>query len=124
MRQIFLKLVRFGQELRDTRQREERQVLLAMGADDSQRREIEGILRVLEGKTGRLLVASEEEGKAIVSGSDDKTVRLWRVGTWEDWLAVCCNRLRHHPIFKDPPDEVAREACAVCQRLVWDKENV
>ena len=307
IRQIFLKLVRFGQESKDTRQREERRILLELGADEPQRREIENLLRVLEGKTGRLLVASEEDGKAIVdlaheallegwqrfagwrqenrdlrrlvqrvedahkewqrkgeqegyllqggllaevreqweslkaefanptrdyfrvsdqreqdqlaaerqrnqelermlteiklreeatqianlislrptpknaikaipavgtshqklnghiltpvqnnlstviakihdsnvihghsdsvwsvavspdgqtivSGSSDKTIRLWR-GNWEAWLAVCCNRLRYHPIFKDPPDDLAREACAVCQRLVWEKKN-
>ncbi|MEL7507868.1 MAG: hypothetical protein AAFN42_11110 [Cyanobacteria bacterium J06554_1] len=44
-------------------------------------------------------------------------------GNWRSWLALCCNRLRYHPTFKDPPDEVAREACEVCQRLVWDRET-
>jgi len=68
-------------------------------------------------------VGFSPDGEMIVSGSSDSTLRLWRGGTWKDWLAVCCNRLRYHPIFKDPPDDLAREACAVCQRLVWEKKN-
>ncbi|MEM9214140.1 MAG: caspase family protein [Cyanobacteria bacterium P01_F01_bin.150] len=66
-------------------------------------------------------VVFSPDGKTIVSGSSDKNIRLWR-GNWQSWLKVCCDRLRYHPVFKDPPDEVAREACEVCWRLVWEKE--
>ena len=66
-------------------------------------------------------VAFSPDGQTIVSGSSDNTIRLWR-GNWQSWLVLCCDRLRYHPIFKDPPDEVAREACEVCKRLVWNKE--
>ena len=59
----------------------------------------------------------------LVSGSHDDTIRLWaitpkclqRSGTWKDWLTVCCDRLRHHPVFKHPPDDAAREACEFCR---------
>ncbi|WP_353259971.1 caspase family protein, partial [Prochlorothrix hollandica] len=78
MQQIFLKLVRFGQQTQDTRQREKRRVLLALGADVTQNREIEGVLRVLEGTKGRLLVASEEEGKAIVDLAHEALLEGWK----------------------------------------------
>ncbi|QUY44137.1 DUF4062 domain-containing protein [Acaryochloris marina] len=66
-------------------------------------------------------VAFSPDGQTIVSGSDDHTVRLWH-GNWHAWLSLCCNRLHHHPIFTAPPDDIAREACKVCQQLVWDLE--
>ena len=68
-------------------------------------------------------VAFSLDGKMIVSGDFVKTLRLWH-GGWEAWLEVCCNRLRYHPVFKNPPDDLAREACEVCRKYVWDKEKV
>ena len=58
----------------------------------------------------------------IVSGSYDKTVRLWR-GGWRAWLEVCCNRLRYYPVFKNPQTEVEKQACETCQKYVWSREE-
>ena len=68
-----------------------------------------------------LSVAFSPDGQTIVSGSSDHTLWLW-LWHWRAWLSLCCNRLRYHPIFKEPPDEIARAACEVCQRFVWDLE--
>jgi WD40 repeat protein len=69
-------------------------------------------------------VAISPDGKMIVSGSYDYTVRLWR-GSWRDswrtWLEVCCNRLRYHPVFKNPQTDVEKQACETCRKYVWDK---
>ncbi|MEW6493237.1 MAG: caspase family protein [Cyanobacteriota bacterium] len=67
-------------------------------------------------------VAISTDGKMIVSGSQDKTVRLWR-GSWQSWLEVCCNRLRYHPVFKNPQTEVEKQACETCQKYVWSQEE-
>jgi hypothetical protein len=31
-------------------------------------------------------------------------------GMGQDWLEICCNRLRYHLVFKNPSDDLAREA--------------
>jgi tetratricopeptide (TPR) repeat protein len=74
-------------------------------------------------------VAFSPDGKTIVSGSDDKTIRLWRGGSWQDWLAVGCTRLIDHPILVAPETmltedtemiEVAKGAGETCQKLAWN----
>ncbi|MEI2578304.1 nSTAND1 domain-containing NTPase [Scytonema sp. PRP1] len=64
-------------------------------------------------------VAFSSDGQMIVSGSHDKTVQLWRVG-WQPLLKAACDRLRHHPIFKNPQTEEATAACKTCRKYVWD----
>ncbi|MBW4586914.1 hypothetical protein G7B40_024025 [Aetokthonos hydrillicola Thurmond2011] len=38
---------------------------------------------------------------------------------WEDYLQIACNRLRYHPILKNPETEEAKQACVICQHYVW-----
>jgi uridine kinase len=66
-------------------------------------------------------VAISRDGQTIVSGGKDGTVRLWR-GGWREWLQVCCDRLRDHPIFTNPQTEEAKAACEVCRKYVWSQE--
>ena len=74
-------------------------------------------------------VAFAPDGTRIVSGSRDKTIRLWR-GTWQVWLEVCCNRLRHHAVFSTPSEvfrdpemvRMAEAACETCRQYVWESQ--
>ncbi|WP_226588560.1 nSTAND1 domain-containing NTPase [Microseira wollei] len=60
-------------------------------------------------------VVFSTDGKSIISGSADKTIRTWRAGTWQDWLQIGCNQLRHHPALLNPENETARGAKNTCQ---------
>jgi hypothetical protein len=44
-------------------------------------------------------VAISADGRYIVSGSEDNTVKLWRGTVWQDWLAVGCDGVRLHPVL-------------------------
>jgi hypothetical protein len=86
-----------------------------------------------------LSVAFSPNGNSIVSGSYDKTIRLWR-GDWQSWLDVCCQRLGYHLVSEDPdlemtttdPGDILRsensaitttqKACATCQKYAWNDE--
>ena len=50
-------------------------------------------------------VAFSPDGSHIISGSANGILRLWHGGDWKYWLALCCNRFRHHPLFKNPDRE-------------------
>ena len=64
-------------------------------------------------------VVFSPDGQSIVSGSKDGTLRLWQIGNWETWLEIGCNRLRHHPVLKEPQTPEAKQARKTCQRYVW-----
>jgi WD40 repeat protein len=71
-------------------------------------------------------VAISPNGEYLVSGSSDNTVRLWRAGTWQSWLHIACDRLRHHRSLNDSfsleqlhDSQVNREARDTCQKYVW-----
>ena len=70
------------------------------------------------------------DGQLIVTGGTDGSIRLWR-GQWRAWLQVCCDRLRYHPIFKNPESiedieqrKIVIAARETCRKYVWNKENI
>jgi WD40 repeat protein len=74
-------------------------------------------------------VAFSPDGKTIVSGSFDNTIRLWRGGTWQTWLDIACERLLDHPVLVDPETtlaedtdmmKVAKAAGKTCQKFAWN----
>ncbi|MCC5651923.1 caspase family protein [Nostoc sp. XA013] len=58
-------------------------------------------------------ISSNEQ--TIVSGGSKSRV--------QEWLQVCCNRLRYHSIFTNPQTEEAKAACEVCRKYFWSKEE-
>jgi WD40 repeat protein len=73
----------------------------------------------LQGHKGSVSsVAFSADGQMIITGSEDKTLRLWR-GSWQADLQVCCDRLRYHPVLKNPQTDVEKQAYETCQKYVW-----
>ncbi len=64
----------------------------------------------------------DSTGKQIVSSGVDGTLRLWSVD-WVSWLQIGCDRLRDHPVFKNPQTEVEKQAWETCQNYVWEPEK-
>ena len=48
-------------------------------------------------------------------------MRLWSVD-WLSWLKSGCDRLRYHPVFKNPETEEQKQACQTCYDYVWHPE--
>lgn len=68
-------------------------------------------------------VAFSPDGEMLASVNAEGMLVLWRAGTWQAWLDVACDRLRHHPVVCDPQNEVQREASQYCRSAPSDVER-
>ena len=75
--------------------------------------ESEKLLHSFEGHKGWVYsVGYSPDGQYLVSGSRDKTVRVWLGSNGQDWLAVGCDRVRLNPVFvSTQADRGATDAC-------------
>ena len=58
-----------------------------------------------------------------MSGSADRTLRLWDRIHWQDWLSGCCQKLLHHRDLVEPKTVVAQQACQTCLDYVWNRQE-
>jgi formylglycine-generating enzyme required for sulfatase activity len=100
-RRLFLQLVRTGQDVRDTRQRQAKQFLLEMARSEEDRDAISNLLEIFAGKEGRLLTMSkendaegqlltmeEENNVAFVDLAHEALMDAWEM--FRDWRS--CDR--------------------------------
>ena len=91
-------------------------------------------------KYGVTSLAVSPNGQFIVSSSWDGTIKFWDMEghllyeafqedenqdepSLVDLLHIGCNRLHHHPVFKNPETEEQKQACQTCQNYVWESEK-
>ncbi|CAN1209674.1 hypothetical protein TUMEXPCC7403_05580 [Tumidithrix helvetica PCC 7403] len=97
-KRLFLKLVRTGQDVRDTRQRQSKQFLLGMGKSPADRETIANLLEIFAGSDGRLLVASETHNVAFVDLAHEALMDGWQM--FVEWrsedrdLRRLCDRVK------------------------------
>lgn len=63
--------------------------------------------------------AFDPDNQVLVVGNSNGTLRFYRTH-WKLWLQLACDRLRFHPIFKQPQTEVAQQACETCIEQIWN----
>ncbi len=82
------------------------------------------ITRTFSGNKGYVKsVAFSPDGQYLLSGSRDKTIKLWLGINWQDWLAVGCARLRLHSVFVS--SQTAKDASNTCLKFgLWTKEKM
>ena len=59
------------------------------------------------------------DGKTVIVAYTDGSVRFWQTAE-EALLKVACNRLRDHPVFKDPKTEAEKGAKEACEKYAWN----
>jgi WD40 repeat protein len=65
---------------------------------------------------GVVSVAISRDRQFIISGSRDKTIRLWKA-RWEDWLEAGCKQLQEHPVLRNPQTSEQQGAKETCDQI-------
>jgi WD40 repeat protein len=63
-------------------------------------------------------IAFSEDGKTLIVGNADRKVWLWQ-SNWRSWLQTACNRLRYHPVMRNPQTEINLGASQTCRSEVF-----
>ncbi|PZO38151.1 MAG: hypothetical protein DCF19_16910 [Pseudanabaena frigida] len=105
-KRLFLKLVRTGQDVRDTRQRQSKQFLLGMARSEADREAIANLLEIFAGADGRLLVASDENNVAFVDLAHEALMDGWQM--FVEWRSEDRDLRRLCDRVKDAFDECDR----------------
>ncbi len=82
-RRLFLQLVRTGQDVRDTRQRQSKQFLLEMARSEEDRDAIANLLEIFAGADGRLLTTGEENNVAFMDLAHEALIDGWQM--FKEW---------------------------------------
>ncbi|NJO79583.1 MAG: WD40 repeat domain-containing protein [Cyanobacteria bacterium RM1_2_2] len=63
-------------------------------------------------------IAFSEDGRTLTVGNADRKVWLWQ-SNWRSWLQTACNRLRYHPVMRNPQTEINLGASQTCRSEVF-----
>jgi len=105
-RRLFLQLVRTGQDVRDTRQRQAKQFLLGMARSEEDREAIANLLEIFAGADGRLLTTGEENNVAFVDLAHEALIDGWQM--FKEWRSQDRDLRRLGDRVKDAFDEFNR----------------
>ncbi|GBO53575.1 hypothetical protein APA_1482 [Pseudanabaena sp. lw0831] len=125
-KRLFLKLVRTGQDVRDTRQRQSKQFLLGMARSEADREEIANLLEIFAGADGRLLVASDENNIAFVDLAHEALMDGWEM--FVEWrsqdrdLRRLCDRINDD--FKQWQNQQCNDKFLLSEGVVAQIEEV